>query len=95
MESFNDVCCDKCTHSAVSPCPDFVDCRQNGPSCHDDAACRAAVLGVREKNQWENTQVPMLVLGMGTCGVAAGAQKVRESLVAELDKQGVKTRMQW
>ncbi len=93
MKTLSDPCCARCTHSPATPCRDFIACRQGDPLCHDDEACRQALGSLRESLRWENTRVPLLVLGMGTCGLAAGAQKVREALVNELAQRGVEARL--
>ncbi len=40
MKRFIDPCCERCLHTANSPCKDFVKCCVEGPLCHDDADCK-------------------------------------------------------
>lgn len=40
MNNLMDKCCDKCVHTPLTPCKDYVACRTEGPICHDDEACR-------------------------------------------------------
>lgn len=49
MERFIDRCCERCTHSKESPCKDFVECRVEGPLCHEDQACTKKRKAVIEK----------------------------------------------
>ena len=88
MNSLLDPCCTQCTHSPATPCRDFVDCRQGKYACHEDEACREELAGVRRSQSWDSVQEPTVIIGMGTCGVAAGALKVREAIKEELDKRG-------
>lgn len=39
MERFIDPCCEKCTHTKDTPCPQFIECCLEGPLCHEDAGC--------------------------------------------------------
>ncbi len=90
METFLEQCCSKCWHTADNPCPDFIDCCREGPKCHDSASCVEEVLKLGRRARWQETAVPKIVIGMGTCGLAAGAQKIKEAVVAELAQRGVK-----
>ncbi len=49
MNKFSDHCCEKCTHTAGSPCKDFIRCCVDGPVCHDDPACSAKRKTIIEK----------------------------------------------
>ncbi|NMA92480.1 MAG: hypothetical protein GX973_05090 [Firmicutes bacterium] len=40
MERFVDPCCEKCTHTKITPCKDFVECCLEGPICHKDQSCK-------------------------------------------------------
>mgnify|MGYP001138400504 CR=1 FL=1 len=49
MERFIDQCCEKCTHSKLTPCRDFVKCCVEGPVCHDNNDCVAKRKAIIEK----------------------------------------------
>ncbi len=42
MKRFIDHCCDECGHTRKVPCTQFVECRLDGPLCHENEQCRAA-----------------------------------------------------
>ena len=42
MERFIDHCCDECHHTNKVPCTRFVECRLEGPLCHESVSCRDA-----------------------------------------------------
>ena len=49
MKRFIDPCCEKCTHSNITPCQDFVECCTKGPICHESRACAAKRKAIIEK----------------------------------------------
>ncbi len=81
-------CCDKCTHFDGKPCRDFVRCRAEGPLCHDDPGCRELVKTLVARVRHEDAPARVIV-GMGTCGMAAGAGEVFDALKRELENAGV------
>ncbi|RKY18840.1 MAG: NADH-quinone oxidoreductase subunit F, partial [Planctomycetota bacterium] len=80
MRTLLDKCCGKCTHSAETPCPSWVECRTEGPLCHDDPECRAERVRLAAEARYEKHELPVFFVGTGTCGLAAGAGKVLEAL---------------
>ena len=86
MPVMMDKCCDKCTHSATSPCPRAVECLTDGPLCHSDPACSGKRASWRASVQRQGTDKPVIYVGAGTCGLGAGAaatmQAIREFLAA-------------
>jgi len=80
MRTLLDKCCGKCTHSAETPCPSWVECRTEGPLCHDDPECRAERARLAAEARYEKHEFPVFFVGTGTCGLAAGAGKVLEAL---------------
>lgn len=42
MHKFIEPCCSECTHGKKTPCEKFVECRLEGPLCHENEQCRAA-----------------------------------------------------
>ena len=70
-------CCEKCWHGASRPCPDRVACVAEGPVCHQDEACRKVFKERSVRLRRENLTRPAIFLGMGTCGLGAGAAKTK------------------
>jgi NADH:ubiquinone oxidoreductase subunit F (NADH-binding)/Pyruvate/2-oxoacid:ferredoxin oxidoreductase delta subunit len=79
-------CCDACWHSPARPCPDVVACLTGGESCHSgcDGKRQNRVQSVRQ----QNTKQPVIFLGMGTCGLGAGAGKTLAAIKTYLGKTG-------
>ena len=79
-------CCEKCWHSPERPCHDLVECLTKGPICHDDPACRERIEKRIAFFRRENPSKPVIYIGMGTCGLGAGAGKslvrIKEYLAA-------------
>ncbi len=73
-------CCDQCWHTKSTPCPRLLPCLTDGPLCHDDENCR-------QRRQTEITALrrgdvakPAVLVGTGTCGLGAGADKTLEEV---------------
>ncbi len=77
-------CCSKCWHSAEKRCPDVVYCALHGPQCHEDAACSALRKERKDRASGDLLERPVVHIGMGTCGMAAGAQAVYDAFLAEI-----------
>jgi NADH:ubiquinone oxidoreductase subunit F (NADH-binding)/NAD-dependent dihydropyrimidine dehydrogenase PreA subunit/(2Fe-2S) ferredoxin len=73
-------CCDKCWHGAGHACPDRIACLIRGPLCHDDEACRKHFADRGRQLRREVLERPAIFVGMGTCGLAAGAGKTLEAV---------------
>ncbi|MGI6166046.1 MAG: NADH-ubiquinone oxidoreductase-F iron-sulfur binding region domain-containing protein [Limnochordia bacterium] len=76
MRTLMSKCCDRCTHSKENPCRDFIRCRLEGPLCHDDADCKAKRVEIKAVLDGLALIRPVVTVGMGTCGLASGADKV-------------------
>ncbi len=83
MNAFSQNCFEQCWHCAEKPCPRFVDCVQLGQqcACSDESAHRLehykrALLMIEH-------DVPVVLVGMGTCGLANGAQQIHDAILAE------------
>ncbi|MDZ7816411.1 MAG: (2Fe-2S) ferredoxin domain-containing protein, partial [Planctomycetota bacterium] len=85
MKSISDHCCDKCTHSADTPCPDFVQCLTEGPLCHESDKCRSEKERLLQEALYAGATSPVLFAGAGTCGMAAGCAEVVNSLNKALE----------
>ncbi len=82
-------CCDKCWHSLETPCPDRVACLTGGPLCHEDASCAEKIRGRVSVLKRETLDRPVIFVGAGTCGLAAGAGRTLEALKAELTERKI------
>jgi len=89
MNSYFGKCCDECWHSSEKPCEMFVQCCTEGPLCHHNEECAEKRKSLGKKLRYEENEVPIIFIGMGTCGLAAGAQKVEETIKAELSKLSI------
>ena len=54
--------------------------------CHDDSTCHEAKLKAAQRLLRTDVETPVIFLGMGTCGLGAGAAKVHDALVAYCEK---------
>ncbi|MFW5839459.1 MAG: CCxxC motif-containing NuoF prefix domain-containing protein, partial [Planctomycetota bacterium] len=82
-------CCDSCWHGAEKPCPELIDCIQDGPNCHDSSDC-ANKLGDRlAELRREKLTKPAIFVGAGTCGLGAGAGKTLKKLRAWLENKNI------
>lgn len=86
MKDFNHLCCEKCWHSPEKPCEHFVQCCTEGPLCHSDENCKKEISELRRQLRYEKHDLPIIIIGMGTCGLASGAGKVKEVIISELQK---------
>lgn len=89
MNSFLDKCCDICWHSKKNPCEQFVACCLEGPLCHHSDECKEKFQNYLGKVRYEKSELPLIFIGMGTCGLASGAEKVKTAIEAELEKLGI------
>lgn len=89
MNKFLDACCTECWHSVTNPCSMFVRCCIEGPLCHTDEECKTKIKSLNSKLNYESHNVPIIWIGMGTCGLASGAKKVAEEIKLELEKLNI------
>jgi NADH:ubiquinone oxidoreductase subunit F (NADH-binding)/(2Fe-2S) ferredoxin/Pyruvate/2-oxoacid:ferredoxin oxidoreductase delta subunit len=89
MKDFNQLCCEKCWHTASKPCEQFIQCCTEGPLCHHDEKCKNEISSLRKQLKYEEHDKPIIMIGMGTCGLASGAAKVKEAIEAELKKLNI------
>jgi len=89
MNSFLDKCCNECWHSLEKPCDLFIRCCTEGPLCHHHKECEDQLSSLNKKLKYEEHDVPIIFIGMGTCGLASGAKKVEEAIRAELAKHNI------
>ncbi len=84
MSAPHSPCCTRCTHSPQTPCRDLIRCLVEGPICHDDAACREKIQQRLERLRRLQVTRPAILVGMGTCGLAAGAGAVFAELASRI-----------
>jgi NADH-quinone oxidoreductase subunit F len=94
MSTFLDKCCDKCWHSNQTPCELFIQCCTDGPLCHHDESCKAKYEKINKELKYIEHDMPVIFIGMGTCGLAAGAQKVEEAIRVELNKLNIAAKIE-
>ncbi len=69
------LCCSECWHSPEKPCPNVIECFTSGPQCHENADCTRRRVQQTMKLLRQDVSVPAIFVGMGTCGLGAGAGK--------------------
>ena len=89
MKQFIDICCDECWHSPEKPCEQFITCCTEGPLCHTNPDCEKKFKELNDKLTYRKHEKPLIIIGKGTCGLAAGAQKVEDAIRAELSKLNI------
>lgn len=81
-------CCEKCTHDLENPCRNFIECRLDGPLCHDDRYCRELrrkrVEELKYGERGAKVKVPM-----ASCTLATGAEGVYNAVVNSVEKLGL------
>lgn len=93
MNNYLEKCCDQCWHSKETPCEQFVACCIEGPLCHKDEKCKTKFKKLYDKITYSDHDVPLIFVGMGTCGLASGADKVKKTIEDELEKLGKKAQV--
>ena len=93
MKSYNDKCCDQCWHTLENPCDLFVTCCLEGPLCHQNEVCKAKYQNLHKTLKYESHDLPIIFIGMGTCGLASGADKVKTAIENELAAKNIKAQI--
>lgn len=86
MKNYIDKCCINCWHSETQKCSDIIRCMKEGPLCHESKDCGEKRKKLNQLYQYENIDIPIIFIGMGTCGMASGATKVSDAIKEELFK---------
>ena len=89
MKTFLDFCCNECWHTNEKPCEHFIACCTEGPLCHTNDKCKESIKELNKKVRYEVHDIPVIFIGMGTCGLASGADKVKTAIESELAKLGL------
>ena len=79
------VCCDKCWHTPAKPCPDLLTCLADAPLCHDDPGCKQHNQQAGATLRRETVTRPVIFVGAGTCGLAAGAGATLEAIEKHIE----------
>ncbi len=82
-------CCDRCWHDSDKPCPEIIECLQQGPRCHDSEDCTGDLLRRAGQLRRETITKPAIFVGAGTCGLGAGAGKTLKTLRAWLEENKI------
>lgn len=90
MKSFIENCCDQCWHSSENPCELFIACCLEGPLCHKNENCKDKFANLNNDLKYMTHDLPIIFIGMGTCGLASGAEKVKSVIEEELIKHNLK-----
>lgn len=93
MKSFIDKCCKECWHSPENQCPHFIQCCTEGPLCHHSEECTHKIKEYNNELLFVKHDIPVIFIGAGTCGLAAGAAKVEEMIQSELLKNNIEARI--
>lgn len=93
MKSFIEKCCEQCWHSAETPCEQFIACCIDGPLCHQDIKCKEKFQKLNASLKYYEHDIPLIFIGMGTCGLASGADKVKKAIEEELVKYNLKAQI--
>ena len=86
MKSFIEKCCTECTHTPATPCELFINCCLKGPLCHSSKECLDRINSYNDRLSFKSHDHPIIFIGKGTCGLAAGAAKVEEAVIKELTR---------
>jgi len=93
MNTFIEQCFENCYHSPEKPCPQFIECLHSGPFCGEPESSKQKLDMLKKELHLIKHPVPVIMVGMGTCGLANGAQKVYDALSEELDRRQIEARL--
>lgn len=93
MKSFIEKCCEQCWHTSETPCEQFIACCIDGPLCHQDIKCKEKFQKLNSSLKYYEHDIPLIFIGMGTCGLASGADKVKKAIEEELEKYNIQAQI--
>ena len=73
-----------CWHGKENPCKYFIDCINDGQKCYQSEAANERLRHLKNELLLVEHEHPVVMVGMGTCGLANGAQKVFDAFKSEL-----------
>ena len=74
------MCCSSCWHTPENQCPSLIECYTEGPKCHECTDCTQKQMELVRSLKRESINRPVIFVGMGTCGLGAGAGKTLETI---------------
>ncbi len=89
MFTLFDPCCEKCTHTQDNPCKNLIECALGGPLCHDSKSCQEKKQNRLNFLNGKDPNYTYVYVGMGTCGMAAGAEKIYNYMTKQLEKREI------
>ncbi len=93
MNTFMEKCCSECWHTPENQCQHFIQCCTEGPLCHHSEECSAKIKKLNAQLLFKEHELPVIFIGAGTCGLAAGAGKVEEAIKLELAKNNIEAQI--
>lgn len=79
-----------CWHSPENPCKFFIECINDGQKCHQSETSTKNVKKFKDQILMLEHKNPVVLIGMGTCGLANGAQHVYDAFKAQVEKLDTK-----
>ncbi len=89
MKSYIEKCCNQCWHTLENPCDLFITCTTEGPLCHNDDNCKEKYKNLTYTLKYIKHEEPIIFIGMGTCGLASSADKVKSAIENELKNKNI------
>ena len=86
MKSFKEII----NRSAVVDRKDFIKCCISTKETKLEESLKNELTSLKKLLKYEDHEYPIIFIGMGTCGLASGAEKVKVAIEAELDKNNLK-----
>jgi len=90
MKNFVETLGQKCWHSPDKPCEQFIACCTEGPLCFHEQKLTEQIQEYNKRLLYQTHEIPVIFIGMGTCGLASGADKVKTAIEEELKHQKIK-----
>ena len=78
-----------CWHTPDNPCRFLIDCIAKGPQCNQSTQITKEISQLKNELLLKDHTLPVIMIGMGTCGLANGAQGVYNALVQELSERDI------
>ncbi|MBN1996925.1 4Fe-4S binding protein [candidate division KSB1 bacterium] len=92
MNSFQNLFVN-CWHSSENPCKYFIECINDGQKCNQSDVSFKKLATFKNEVLLNHHESPVVFVGMGTCGLANGAQAVYDTFVEELIKSDDKVQL--
>ncbi|MDA3862037.1 MAG: 4Fe-4S binding protein [Melioribacteraceae bacterium] len=90
MSSFIElVKCDKCEELKIRSSSSFISECKSGLTCEHSDNINPKIITLNQKLTYKEHSLPIIFIGMGTCGLASGANKVKRTIEEELIKLNI------